>query len=54
MTEYTVHPHARTCFEDYKLLLMVAFSGSGGLFLSQEEFDGINQFRQLVFGDEGP
>jgi len=54
MTEYTAHPYARTCFEEYQLLMTVAFSGSGGIFLSQEEYERINRFRQLVFGNEDP
>lgn len=54
MTEYTAHPYAKTCFEEYQLLMTVAFSGSGGIFLSQEQYDRINRFRQLVFGNEDP
>jgi hypothetical protein len=51
MTEYTAHPYARMCFEEYQLLMTVAFSGSGGVFLSPEGSEKIDRFRQLVFGN---
>jgi len=50
MTDYTAHPYAKRCFEEYQLLMTVAFSGSGGIFLSEEAYETINRFRQLVFG----
>jgi hypothetical protein len=50
MTDYTAHPYARRCFEEYQLLMTVAFSGSGGIFLSEEAYETINRFRQLVYG----
>ena len=50
MTDYTAHPYARRCFEEYQFLMTVAFSGSGGIFLSEEAYERINRFRQLVYG----
>ena len=50
MADYTTHPYARQCFEKYQLLMTVAFSCSGGIFLSEEAYERINRFRQLVYG----
>jgi hypothetical protein len=51
MTEYTSHPYARTCFKEYELMLVVSFSGSGGINLPVDEQDRISELRRLVYAD---
>tara|TARA_E500000331_G_scaffold349142_1_gene391862 strand:- start:718 stop:1149 length:432 start_codon:yes stop_codon:yes gene_type:complete len=49
MRDYTDHPFAKACFEEYEMLMVISFSGSGGIDLPIEAQQEIADFRRLVY-----
>lgn len=52
MREYPRHPFARRCFDEFELLMIVSFSGSGGINIPVEVRKEINELRRIVYGSE--
>jgi cytochrome c553 len=49
MTRYTTHRYAKYCFDEFELLMLVSFSGSGGINMPIEIREEINRLRRLVY-----
>ncbi len=50
MRDYTRYEIAKECFKEYEMLMIVSFSGSGGIFLPVEAEREIGELRRLVYG----
>ena len=49
MREYPGHAYARKCFDEFELLMIVSFSGSGGINIPVEVREEINELRRIVY-----
>jgi len=47
--EYPEHQVAEECFKEYEMLMIVSFSGSGGIYLPMEAQQEISELRRLVY-----
>ena len=47
--DYPSHQIAEECFNEYEMLMIVSFSGSGGVYLPLEAQEEINELRRLVY-----
>ena len=47
--EYTAHDYAQKCFEEFELLMIVSFSGSGGINMPVKVREEINELRRLAY-----
>ena len=49
--DYPEHEIAEECFKEYEMLMIVSFSGSGGVYLPDEAQQEIGELRRLVYAD---
>lgn len=49
--QYPDHPYAKECFDEFELLMIVSFSGSGGINIPFEVRQEINELRKIVYGN---
>jgi hypothetical protein len=49
ITKYPDHPFAKQCFDEYELLMIVAFSGSAGTTIPEDVQQDIDVLRKLVY-----
>jgi len=49
ITHYSDHPYAKQCFDEYELLMIVSFSGSAGLTISDDVQKELDRLRALVY-----
>jgi hypothetical protein len=47
--DYPKHDIAQECFKEYEMLMIVSFSGSGGIYLPMEAQQEISELRRLVY-----
>jgi hypothetical protein len=47
--EFPTHPYAKKCFDEFELLMIVSFSGSGGINMPVEIREEINDLRKIIF-----
>ncbi len=52
MREYPRHAYARKCFDEFELLMIVSFSGSGGVNIPVEIREEINELRRIVYATD--
>lgn len=50
MREHTDHAFAKECFKEYEMLMVVSFSGSGGVYLPAAALEEIAALWSLVYG----
>ena len=48
--DYPDHAYARKCFDEYELLMIVSYSGSGGINVPVEIQQELNELRAIVYG----
>jgi len=48
--QYPDHPAAKDCFNEYELLMIVSYSGSGGVYVPVEVQQELNELRAIVYG----
>lgn len=46
--DYPAHPYAQRCFDEYELLMIVSYSGSGGINIPEPVSREINELRRLL------
>ena len=49
--DYPGHPYAQECFKEYEMMMIVSFSGSGGVYLPDEAIEEIESLRKVVYGN---
>lgn len=49
--QFPGHPYAKDCFDEFELLMIVSFSGSGGINMPYEVRQEINELRKIVYGN---
>jgi hypothetical protein len=54
MREYPESDFARECFKEYEMLMIVSFSGSGGIYLPAEAQQELEALRRLVYTSGKP
>jgi hypothetical protein len=47
--DYSEHEVAQECFKEYEMLMIVSFSGSGGIYMPLEAQQEIRELRRLVY-----
>ncbi len=51
--QYPRHPFAKECFKEYEMMMVVSFSGSGGVYLPAKAIEEIETLRKVVYGSDG-
>ena len=52
MNEFTKHPTAKKCFDEYKDNTIISFSGSGGVFLPDDVKKELKELSLKVYGED--